>query len=577
MATSAAMPAPLPPSALARPEPPGHVTAAAKLARVREAARSVVRPGWRELAGATLLFLALSFAVYGWYAFNGGFIADDWVNADHYYFHSETGFWGAVHNYQTPSRPAAAVFVSLTYAVLGTDFQDHLALSVLLTAFLSIAFFAFLRTVGVGLAPALAAAALLLVFPSSDSTRFWNTANQINLFIGLYLVAATIAVRGRRRFGADPTPRAVLTQLLASALAATAVAGYEIVAPAVLLSVILYRLTCGSRGAIWRWVLDVVPTALVLFFFTRKFGGGTASGLQLLTNVHLLADGAVSVLGYTLYPVRTMSRWAVFVGVAGVVFVTLLVRRIAADTPDRTSIVRWLRPLLLAIAGIVVGYLMLVPVAERYPLYVPGVLNRSNCFAALGFSALVVFAMAAIAAMLVAVAPRLSEGTRSRLRGVLAALLVLGMLAAYTVRINQDAHRWEKASRLQTQVLRRVHALVPSPPSDSTIFTSPYAAYAYPNIPIFGGGGNNDELGAFKVSYDSEQLRAFPLFEGLGPSCGPTGMSISDAGNSETDYGKAILVDFRANTVYRPTSRRECVKDADAMMPFGPANLLGDW
>jgi hypothetical protein len=530
-----------------------------------------------ELAGATLLFIALSFAVYGWYAFHGGFIADDWVNADHYYFHSEPGFWGAVHNYQTPSRPAAAVYVSLTYAVLGTNFHYHLVLSVLLAAFLSIAFFAFLRTVGVGLMPALAAAALLLVFPSSDSTRFWSTASQIDLFIGLYLVAATIAIAGRRRFGHDPTPRAVATQVLASALAVTAVAGYEIVAAAVLLSVVLYRLTCGSRGAVWRWLLDAVPTVLVLVFFTRKFGGGAAHGLQLLTNVRLVADGAVSVLGYTLYPIRTMSRWTVFVGVAGVIFITLLVRRIAADTPDRDSIVRWLRPLLLAIAGIVVGYAMLVPVADRYPLYVPGVLNRTNCFAALGFSALVVFALAAIAAMLVAAVPRLSQEARARLRRALAGLLVLGMLAAYTVRISQDAGRWERAAQLQAQVLRKAHALVPSPPPDSTIFTSPYAGYASPNIPIFGGGGNNDELGAFKVSYDSEDLRAFPLLEGIGPTCGPTSMSIPDAGNSETDYGKGIFVDFRTRTVYRPTNRRECVKDADAMMPYGPANLSGDW
>lgn len=551
--------------------------ALAKCARVAEAARSAVRPGWRELVAATLLFLALSFAVYGWYAFHGGFIADDWVNADHYYFHSEPGFWGAVHNYQTPSRPAAAVFVSLTYAALGTNFDAHLTLSVVLAAFLSIAFFAFLRTVGVGLALALGAAALLLVFPSSDSTRLWSTASQINLFIGLYLAGAAIAIAGRRRFGPDPTPRAVLTQVLASALVVTAVAGYEIVAPAVLLSVVLYRLTCGSRGAVWRWALDVVPTVLVLFFFTRKFGGGTASGLQLLTNVRLLADGAVSVLGYTLYPVRTMSRWAVFVGVAGVIFVTLLVRRIAADTPDRTSIVRWLRPLLLAIAGIVVGYLMLVPVADRYPLYVPGVLNRTNCFAALGFSALAVFATTAVAAMLVAAVPRLSEVTRARLRVTLAALLVLGMIAAYTVRIGQDAQRWEKASRLQAQVLRRAHALVPSPPGDSTIFTSPYAGYSSPNVPVFGGGGNNDELGAFKVSYDSEDLRAFPLLEGLDPICGPKSISIPDAGNSETAYGKGIFVDFRTDTVYRPTNRRECVRDAHAMMPYGPANLSGDW
>jgi hypothetical protein len=263
--------------------------------------------------------------------------------------------------------------------------------------------------------------------------------------------------------------------------------------------------------------------------------------------------------------------------VTGVVFIILLVRRIAADTPDRTSIVRWLRPVLLAIAGVALGYLMLVPVADRYPLYVPGVLNRTNCFAALGFSALVVFTLTALAAMLVAAVPQLSDEARARLRGGLAAVLVLGLLAAYTVRIGQDAHRWERASQLQAQVLRKAHALVPAPPSDSTIFTSPYPGYAYPNIPVFGGGGNNDELGAFKVSYDAEDLRAFPLLEGLGPTCDPKSISVSDAGNSETEYGKGIFVDIRTSAVYRPMNRRECLKAASAMMPYGPANLSGDW
>ena len=173
-----------------------------------------------------------------------------WVNASRYYLHPGHGFWGAVDNYQTPSRPVAAVYVSLTYAVLGLHMDQHLVLAVLLAAFLSTAFFAFLRTVGLGTTLALAAAALLLVFPSSDSTRLWTTGSQIDLFIGLYLVAMVIAIAGRRRFGPEATPPAVAVQVLASTLAVTAVAGYEIVAPAVLLSVFLYRwidLRCRLR------------------------------------------------------------------------------------------------------------------------------------------------------------------------------------------------------------------------------------------------------------------------------------------------------------------------------------------
>jgi hypothetical protein len=536
-------------------------------------------PRWRELGLAGLLFLVLAFAIYGWFVFQGGFVADDWVNADRYYFHPEPGFWGAVDSYQTPSRPAAAFYVTLTYATMGTDFVPHLALSVLLAAFLSAAFYAFLRTLGLEWPLALGAAALLLVFPMSDSTRFWTTGSQINLFIGLYLVAAVIAVAGLRRFGPAPSRPAVLVQVLASALAVTAVAGYEIVAPAVLLSFLLYRWVGGEwRGAGWRWPLDAIPTLLVLILYTRRFGEGAETVGALLTNARLLGDGAVGVLSYSFLPTRAfMDYWDVVAAVLALVFGTLLIKRLAPSSPDRDAIVRYLPLMLLAIAGIVVGYLMLVPAADRYPVYSPGVQNRVNCFAALGVSALVVFVLGTVASMVVAVLPPTSMKARAQLRAGLTGLLVLGMFGLYTLRIVEDGRDWAKAAEVQEEVLDEAHALLPAPPADSTIFTSPYPGYSAPSIPIFGGGGNNDQLGAFKVSYDSDEMRSFPLLGEVELECGAIGMAHPDAGNSETEYGKAIFVDFRTDTVYRPQNRRECIAYSEAMRPYGPINISEEW
>jgi hypothetical protein len=542
----------------------------------RDASRAPTSPLRRqELGLATLFFLALAFVIYGWYAFHGGFVADDWVNADHYYFHPESGFWGAVDNYQTPSRPVAAVYVTLTYLTMGIHYHQHLVLAVLLAAFLSIAFFAFLRTLGLGWVWALAAGALLLVFPSSDSTRFWTTGSQINLFIGMYLFAVVIAVYGRRRYGPDPTPRAVATQVAASTLAVAAVAGYEIVAPAVLLSFLLYR-WIGKGGVLWRWLCDAIPTLLVLWFFTRKFGGGAAHGHQLFTNVRLVAEGATQVLSYTFVPVREISRWPVFFAVAAVVAVALAAAALAAGDRHRESIGRWGKPLLLSIGAIVIGYAMIVPAADRYPIYAPGVQNRTNCFAALGLCLLAVFVAAAIAAIVAAAVPRISDRSRGRLRGVIASVLISGLFVAYTVRIVEDEQRWTKSAEVQALVLAGAHQLVPSPPAEATIFTSPYPGYSAPSLPIFGGGGNNDELGAFKVSYDREDLRAFPLLEGQ-EICGRKTVAVSDAGNSPTVYGKAVLVDFRTSKVYRPRDRQQCLRVTKEMEPFGPVNLSDSW
>ena len=534
--------------------------------------------GWRELGGVSLLMTALAFVVFGWYAFHGGFVADDWVNADRYYFHPDPGFWGAVDNYQTPSRPIAAVYVTLTYAVLGMHFDQHLLLSVVLAAFLSIAYFAFLRTLGLGLPWALAAAAILLVFPSSDSTRLWSTGSQINLFIGLYLVAMVIAIAGRRRFGPAPSVPAMITQICASALALIAVGGYEIVAPAVLLSFVLYRWAGGRGGTLWRWLFDAVPTLLLLLFYTRKFGESPSGAGQLLDNAHLALDGAVSVLAYSLYPTRMLSMpWLFVAAVAGVLLVTQLARQLAPTSPDRDAIARWSVPILLAVAAIVVGYAMIVPVADRYPIYAPGVQNRTNCFAALGISALIVFLAAAVSAMVAGALPRISSQARGRVRWALAGLLILGVVGVYTVRVTQDADRWTQSAEIQDEILTQAQELVPSPPPDATIFTSPYPGNSAPAVPAFGGGGNNDEVGAFKVTYDSDEMRAFPLIVDIGLTCGVDRMSQVNAGNSETEYGKAILIDLRTRTVYRPRNQRQCVEATKAMEPFGPVNQREDW
>jgi len=534
--------------------------------------------GWRELAGASLLLTALSFAVFGWYAFHGGFVADDWVNADRYYFHPDPGFWGAVDNYQTPSRPIAAVYVTLTYALMGTHFDQHLVLSVLLAAFLSIAYFAFLRTLGLGLPWALAAAAILIVFPSSDSTRLWSTGSQINLFIGLYLVAMVIAIAGRRRFGPAPTLPAVLTQVVASAIALVAVGGYEIVAPAVFLSFVLYRWVGGRGGTLWRWLLDVIPTVLLLLLYTRKFGDSASGAGQLLDNAHLVLDGAVAVLAYSLYPSRMLTTpWVFVAGVAGVLLVTQLVRQLAPPSPDRDAIARWGLPILLAVAAIAIGYAMLVPVVDRYPIYAPGVQNRTNCFAGLGFSALMVFLAAAVGSMIAGALPRVSAQARAQIRAGIVAALILGVIGVYTVRVTQDADRWTRAAEIQEEILTGTQELLPSPPTDATIFTSPYPGNSSPGVPAFGGGGNNDEVGAFKVAYDSDEMRAFPLIGGLGLTCGAREMSQANAGNSGTAYGKAFLVDLRAGVVYRPMNPKQCVAATRAMEPFGPVNLREDW
>jgi hypothetical protein len=220
---------------------------------------------------------------------------------------------------------------------------------------------------------------------------------------------------------------------------------------------------------------------------------------------------------------------------------------------------------------------MIVPVADRYPIYAPGVQNRTNCFAGLGISALMVFLAAAVGAMVAGALPRISAQGRAQVRAAVTAVLILGVVGVYTVRVSQDADRWTQSAEIQDEILTQTQELLPSPPPDATIFTSPFPGNSSPGVPAFGGGGNNDEVGAFKVTYDTEEMRAFPLIVDIGLTCGPDQMSQVNAGNSETEYGKAYLIDFRTRSVYRPRNQGECLAATRAMEPFGPVNQREDW
>lgn len=535
------------------------------------------RLGRGEVLVISALFLGFAFLFYGWFAFHGGFVADDWLNAAKYYYPpGGHGFWAAVDNYQTPSRPVAAFYVSLTYAILGDNFHLHLVVSVVLAGALSGSFYGFLRVLGLSRLVAFAAALLLLVFPSSDSTRFWATGSQIDLFMAMYLLGTTISIVGRRRFGPGLSLRSVTTHVLGSAIVVAAVAGYEIVAPAVLLSFVLYRWAGGRGGVVWRWLMQALPTALILIFLTRKFSGGPDPISQWPSDLRTVANGAVSIFGYTVDPVLSEPRWVMLSALIALGAVLAIAWRLAPASAARDATVRWLPRILLAIVGVAVGYVMLVPGAVRYPLVAPGVQNRSNCLAALGLCALVVFEAIAIASLVAWILPFASDRIRGRLRFALTFVMLVVIFSMWSIRINQDRKSWQIAALGQAELISATKQLVPHPAADDTLFTAGYPGYSAPSIPIFGGGGNNDEVSAFEVLYHEPTLRAFPILDGAPLACERKYLWTPDAGNSPTDYGKGLLLDLADHRLHRPENQAQCNTDL-AKIPLAPINLTSTW
>jgi hypothetical protein len=215
-------------------------------ARVRAPARSEF---WIVAIGLALL----AALVYGDHVVRGGFLWDDWENAGTTRYRYEPGFLGPFDLRQAAYRPVLQLLIPLPHLLLGANPAGHLALALALAVLACAAFHALLRALGVPSAHAIAAAALALVFPWSDSTRLWATASLNLVGVALVMGAAAIALRALARPGGDPRARVALT----AAMLAAGILTYEAVAGLVLLLPLLYRCRVPWRRGLDRWRFEL--------------------------------------------------------------------------------------------------------------------------------------------------------------------------------------------------------------------------------------------------------------------------------------------------------------------------------
>jgi len=136
-----------------------------------------------------------------------------------------------------------------------------------------------------------------------------------------------------------------------------------------------------------------------------------------------------------------------------------------------------------------------------------------------------------------------------------------------------DRRDWDSAASSGRALLRDVKRLVPDPPPGTTIFTFGVSGYSAPSVPIFGGGGSNDLLGAVRVTYDSGAVAGFPVLDGMTFRCGEAEMDLADTGEpSAAPYGRAVLVDLARRRVLRPRDRAGCRRATEALKPYAPVN-----
>lgn len=483
-------------------------------------------PSRRELAVAFAALLLLGAALFGPQVADGGFYWDDWQNAVNVHVAGDPGLFSSLDRGTLRPvfgyRPALTVMLVVEHWALGADKHLHLAMAVLFGVLTAWALYLLLRTCGLAVLEAAVPAALLLLFPWTDSTRMWATASFDTLAVALYLLGAVMAVRGLRSGRRGPVIASLALYLVASWT-------YEVVTVAILASVALYLRVAPRRDALRRFGLDVAVVAVALAVVVTGTSREPQSFGAQVDHAGTLASQAFSLLARALVPVGSPPGWlgaALLVGLC--VWGWFRAER------------RWLGVAAFGALVVAAGYTLFVPAAPYYEPLAPGTTNRMNVLAAVGF-ALLVYALVRVLVR----------------RPALAAAVCTLIGAGYVVKVADDESGWQRSARLQAQVL----SALPDPGGSATFYTFDAPTFAAPGVPVF--SLPFDLKAAVRLKYHTHRLSAYPMLGGTVIHCTadliyPTGGTYSRIHGAR--YGEAFFVDVPKRRVIPIRSRADCLR-----------------
>jgi hypothetical protein len=486
---------------------------------------------------------------------HANFAADDWVDGARFRFHPGSGAWATVHSHQVWTRVTWAVVNSAEWAVLQRSPVAHLFVNLVVSVGEVVLLYLVLRRLGAGKGWSAGVAALVMVWPWADASRLWANGAQMGLAVCFLFGGLLVALDGRR------------SHVWASLLYALGVLDYELIAPAALAAGFVYWFHFGWARARGRWLLDVVFVAAALLF--HSLAGHVSLAPNSLSHARVIATQAGDLLAATLVP-GIPHLAALAVGAA--VCVVAMGRR--SDPANR----RLLAAVAVGLAVIVLGYVMIVPADAGYVPDSTGMQNRINVVAAIGV-AVVVVSVYSLAGGLIfkALRPTASDGSgrgRSGARTTffLIGALVIALLATETVRFEQDANNWNAAGAEQSAVLGALDRLVPHPSGAVTVFTFGRSGFSAPSIPIFGGGGMNDLVGAVRILWNRDDVAGYPVDGPEKFACAVSGFGITGVAGSYTGYGRGYLVDLKSDRAIAPSDQRQCRASTAALEPYAPVN-----
>ncbi|HUN78377.1 MAG TPA: hypothetical protein VMU32_05620 [Solirubrobacteraceae bacterium] len=511
------------------------------------------------IAALTLLLLLMCLS----HILHGGLVADDWAYRALAHF---GGFSGVVSQQiqQDVRRPLAAVYFATLFTTLGPHLKLLLAWSAGLRLIVAILAYTILRQLQFAKFAALALACLVMLFPFSDSTWLWPTASVLTFALACALFGRALNLSTMSR---NVHYRA-LRRILGLSFLAAGILSYELVAPLCCAFGSLYLLRTHKRRALFEWALDLAVLIVIMMVFTLHvvpvLHGQDVHEIsdlaQMRQHLGVMTTQSANLVTQSLVPFGSPDN-ALVLGILGVLVATALVVVARAHVPDqhRRSLI-----VALAVAGagvivVILGYLPLIPANIYYVPLQPGIGNRVNAVAAIGY-VLILYGAVSLISTLPLWRPR-----RRLHRQLLSALILVAVGIGYLHIVDSHRSAWRQSVILQETVLDDLRTHIPPPAHGAGILTINAPLETAPGVSVFDSSW--DLNGAVQMLWNDPSLRALPILPAMTIVCLDSGLYVNSGPvlrSWQSSYPTYVL-DVATDAVYTLDSRATCTSAAKAL------------
>jgi hypothetical protein len=463
------------------------------------------------LAAAVIVVLAL--LLYAPHIRELGWYYDDWALAaamQDVHSSSPVDLYDGCHAEDTGGRPGACAFHAISYWLLGSGQSRYHAALVAMLVLSALLFFALLRRLRVPWPPALLAASLLVVFPGSDTVRFWPTANNLQWALCLLLAGVLLGIEALRR---RSLPLHVASLLVLFLTLNT----YDGMLPLVAISGGLYWLAIREPRALRRGLVDLVMAVVFLGYRLTLGTPPDEEGQVVSRTLGELLSRELDILE------GAWRTWRELFLPAGSLGITLLVATVAVAAgawfarPVSRPVLR--AASLAALVGIGWAAIAVSAYLTTADLYIPqpdGLFNRTNLGASLGYVAIFV----ALLVALYGVARALTGRTWAA--AALPAVAVGALVVHQVDRTAEHRDAWVAAAQSQQIALNGFREAAKRVPPDARVMSFGHPIWEKDFIPVF--AARWDLRGALDYETRIDSPDALPFFPGT--ECSPTGVTL---------------------------------------------------